>query len=98
MLGRPRFRGGSPRALRLSDLGDRRVEAPLSLLYEAVLAARRGWIARGARIGLSAGRRGRLRAIPLSNGVVDEADGSWRPGGKDGKLGLTGNGTCWHML
>lgn len=32
LLGRPRFRGGSPLAVTLSELGDKRAEAPLSLL------------------------------------------------------------------
>jgi hypothetical protein len=62
LLGRPRFRGGSPRTGILSEPGDNRADAPLSLLNEAVLVVGRGWIARGARIGFSKGKSGRFRA------------------------------------
>lgn len=77
LLGRPRLRGGSPLAAMLSVPGDTRADAPLSLLREAVLApAGRGWIARGGRIGLSAGKRGRLRTLPPSNEGAGGTEGS----------------------
>ena len=91
LLGRPRLRGGSPRGGMLSEPGDNRADATLSVLNEAVQVVGRGCIARGARIGLSEGKRRRFRVWLLSSIGAGGAEGSWREGGRGAKLGLRGN-------